>query len=338
MIVSGTLVIKFSASSLACGSRSAVCMGASVRTHAWQCAVSQRVPALISAAIMELLSMFSKRKANSPCESEKFKTTKVSSPDSNNSSIAFVTPDASPIKMPTPVQKMETENTATITRSVSYNIETRNGEVFRGAVDRPLAKRIWEKGINLPGELIYGIALNQSTDRPFVIDFELHEDIDYDECPDKYNVKLGGIEYAGSKFVPKPMPPELGEIVVITFKKTRFKITPEQATTWISKFGTVLEKADFVNASDLSTVKCDDIEIKAKLRKHVPGLLPAYGRKAMVMYPGQPIICGRCFELGHVRKACQNENVEWKSYVKLFAEESFVTEEMLGDWMRLVKL
>lgn len=238
--------------------------------------------------------------------------------------------------MPPPIEGMETDGTKV--KSVSYNIETRNGETFRGAIDRPLAKKLWENGLNLDGNLIYGIALNQSTDRPFVMDFELHKEINMDECPDSYKVKLGGVEYAGNKFVPKPRPPELGEIVTITFKKTRFKITPAQAQTWISKFGVVVERADFKNASDLPSVKSDDIEIQAKLRKHVPGLLPAYGRKVMVMYPGQPIICGKCFHLGHVRKSCENSAVEWKAYVKLFAEEAFVSEEMLGDWIKLVNL
>jgi len=64
--------------------------------------------------------------------------------------------------------------------------------------------------------------------------------------------------------------------------------------------------------------------------------LPAYGRKMMVAYPGQRIVCGRCFELDHVRKVCSNENVEWMQYVKVLVEEEVAPREMFGSWIEIL--
>jgi len=64
--------------------------------------------------------------------------------------------------------------------TVSYTVEKKNNEQFRGAFDRSTAILMWEKGLNLPAKLIHGIALNQSTDRAFLIDFDLHEPIKWE--------------------------------------------------------------------------------------------------------------------------------------------------------------
>lgn len=282
-----------------------------------------------------------KRKALSPCESNKLKSSRNISP-SNKSypdcvlscdlSLQSIDENSSFASAMSDNEKMECGVT-----SVSYTIQTRNGESFKGAVDRPIAKRIWELGLNLPGTMIYGISLNQSPDRFFLIDFELHQPIEWEECPSTYEVKIGEITYAGRKFIEKPIPPELGEEVEIRIKKTRFKLKPDQVHKWISCFGKVLTSPDFENAPDLPTVKCCDIILTAKLRKHIPSVLPAYGRKMMVWYPGQPVVCGKCFERGHVRAKCDKDvSIPWLSYVKVFKDEDFVSREMLGTWADLL--
>lgn len=213
----------------------------------------------------------------------------------------------------------------------------KNNETFRGAFDRVMARKLWEKGLNLPRTLLYGVALNQSVDRSFLIDFELRESISWSECPMKYEVEIEGAKYNGKKFVAKPKPAELGDEVLIRIKKTRFKIKPDQATKWIEHFGRITSKADFEDADDAPELKCDDIVMKAVLRKHIPGILPAYGRKMIIIYSGQPILCRKCFEVGHIGSKCPNETVKWATFVRTFAKMKFVSKEMLGDWTELLK-
>lgn len=333
------LLVQVNFSSLCRSHGSAACMGASVRTHAgWPVTVPRSEPVTFLWAAMD-----AKRKARSPCESDKTKSTKLSStPEKQNSEIAanlnfsLESIDENPSWW-SYLSAMSDHEMDSGIRSVSYIIETRNGEAFKGAFDRPTAKKVWEIGVKLSGTLIYGISLNQSTDRPFMVDYELHENVEWNDCPSSIEAKIGDVTYAGRKFIERPKAPELGEDVVIRIKKTRFKIKPDQAQRWISCFGKIVGNADFENASDLSSVKCDDIVLTAKLRKHIPSMLPAYGRKMMVTYPGQSILCGKCFEPGHVRAKCEKESIPWMAYVKVFYDEKWVSKEMLGTWAELLE-
>lgn len=272
-----------------------------------------------------------KRQANSPCQSEKLKTNRLFSPET---SLEFFTPPSEAEETFTMPDDMDQGDVSTI----SYVVENKNGERFKGALDRPAAKLLWEKGLKLSGDLIYGIALNQSLERSFMIDFDLKESIPWEVCPDKFEVELGGASYSGKKFVQKPKPPELGGPVEIRVVKTRFKLRPHHVARWLEHFGRIIEAPEYENATDLPTVKSDDIVLKAVLRKHIPGVLPAYGRRMNIRYQGQPILCGKCFELGHIRKNCESpEAVKWASFVKVVGAEAFVSKEMLGEWADLLK-
>jgi len=171
-----------------------------------------------------------------------------------------------------------------------------------------------------------------------LIDFDLHEPIKWDECPSKYEVILNGAIFSGAKFVERPPPPELGTEITIRVKKTRFKLRPEQVAKWIALFGKITAMPDYEDASDQPSVKNDDVILKAVLRKHIPGILPAYGRRMMIQYPGQPILCGKCFEIGHIRKNCERpEPVKWSAFVKVVSQEKSVSRDMLGSWVDLLE-
>jgi len=279
------------------------------------------------------LAMDSKRKANSPCESDKIKTTKTSTP---NSSLEFFSPISEfEESLVSTMSETGMDNDRIIT--VTYTVESRNGEKFTGAIDRPTAVKLWELGLKLPKTLIYGIGLNQSLDRFFLIDFDLKEEIEWNECPKSYEAEVDGVKYFGQKFLQKAKAPELGEEVMLKIRKTRFKLRQNQVARWIEHFGTIVKNPDFEDAPDMPTVKSDDIIITVKLRKHVPSILPAYGRRMIINYPGQPILCGKCFELGHMRKNCEAaEQVKWAAFVKFVGKMDFVSKEMLGSWAELL--
>jgi len=109
---------------------------------------------------------------------------------------------------------------------------------------------------------------------------------------------------------------------------------------WINKFGILVKPTAYVEASDLEGMNTDDLSCVAKLRKHVPGTLPAFGRKMNVRYPGQPIQCNKCYQYNHLRSKCENKQVDWANYVKAFVSEedgaSIVPMELVGDWKRIL--
>jgi len=273
----------------------------------------------LSIANMSNSEQKSKRKATSPCTSEKVKV------QLNNSDreVTFK------VNMPSSTDEVKVD-------VVTIRIVSRNGEKFLGGLSRPQAFSIWEKCLNLPGALVSGIALTQTTDKPFLIVFHLHDDIDLNDVKSQFTILIDEAEFVGEKVIPRPPPAKLGEEVTIMIPKTKFAIRPFQADQWICRFGVVVKKAIYKEADDLKGITTDDIEVVAKLRKHIPGILPAFGRKMMVRYSGQPIVCGTCFQPGHLRKECTNERVEWAKYVKVFISEDVAPIELLGDWKRLL--
>lgn len=304
---------------------SAVCIGDSARTDAMQPWGGASVRATLKATVHPDMDKVPKRKASSPCESLKTKVKNLKNLNLQFSPSTQRIPEMAPIDMDTGACKMAT-----------YRILTRNGEEFKGALDRITSMKIWIQGLKLAEKLVYGVSLVQIPKRPFLIDYQLREAVDLDEIPQKFCVTLAGVEYTGELLLPKPKPPALGEEVVVTIKKTRFKLWQDEVQQWLVTFGKIVKAPDYQDANDYPTIKQDDIVCTMVLRKHIPCLLPAFGRKMMVTYHGQPIQCGRCFQQGHVRKECENENIEWLSYAKMFLKENYATKEMLGSWADII--
>jgi len=271
-----------------------------------------------------------KRKASSPCVSSKGKAKIL---DSNTTFESLSTIDN---KSDADISLMNISMDENPVDVVTIRVATKDGEKFLGALSRPQAFSIWKKGLELDGKLVSGIALVQNPDKPFMIVYHLHDDIDLNTVKCEFNILIEEAEYCGQKVLPRPPPPNLGEEVTLLVTKTQFKIRPYHVDQWVSRFGKVIKKSVFKEADDLSGVTTDDIECKAILRKHMPGILPAFGRKMMLRYPGQPLVCGQCFEPGHLRKRCENKKVEWAEYVKLMVNEKIVPVELVGDWSRLL--
>lgn len=276
------------------------------------------------------MSKYSKRKAISPCESDKLKQRNIvptsersNSESSNETFLSF---------------EMPKEN---ITDVITIRVLKKNKEDFVGALDRPQAYELWKKGIKLPIDNVTGIGLVQHVDKPFMIDYHLALEIDVLKIDAKFDSTIENHTYECQVVIPKEPPPKLGEEVQITIPKTRFKLKPEQVTLWIKRFGIVVKPAAYVVADDLPGIDTDDLICIAKLRKHIPGSLPAFGRKMTVRYPGQPVQCNKCYQFNHLRAKCENPLVEWKHYVKFFitaeeGSESIVPLEMVGEWQRLL--
>lgn len=280
-----------------------------------------------------------KRKASSPCVSSKGKakvldlnTTFESANSSSDLSKSKVL--NSTFASAGSAMGLDTTMTSKTTEKIYYRISKRNGEPFFGSLTRAQGLSIWKKALELDGNLLFGIALIQSDDKPFMFVFRLREEIEEDLIKKEIDFLIEEAEYVGEFVPPRPPPPKLGEEVRILVTKTRYNLEPEQIEAWIASFGTVVKAAKYTEADDCPGIATDDIECVAKLRKHIPGIIPAFGRRAYIRYPGQPLLCGKCFDIGHLRAKCAKDSVSWMSYVKFFIKEKVCDLSLLGEWVQ----
>jgi len=287
-------------------------------------------------------AMNQKRKANSPRESLKLKLKICGESQGENQLYKVITlpkVDSSTESFQTAEMSTSSkmDQSITIHKNFSVRVTKKNGEPFEGGLDRPQCFIIWKK-LALDPNLLYGIALNQTPDRPFMAKFELNEGIDVEELPSDLKVKIDRDEYEMTVLMPKDPPPKLGENFMVTIKNTKFNITLSQVDSILGSFGKIVRSSMHMEADDLKGVKTDDVSCIVKLRKHIPSFLPGYGRKLMVRYYGQPLQCSKCFNPGHLRRNCQSETVDWMRFVRLILDEHVLTPEQLGSWVDSLKL
>jgi len=81
----------------------------------------------------------------------------------------------------------------------------------------------------------------------------------------------------------------LGQEVTITIQNTLFRFSEGEMVEWIRPFGEVIGVPRSVMGEQ--GIETDDYEIDAKLKNHVPEILPMQGKRVQVSYPGQPKLC-----------------------------------------------
>jgi len=263
--------------------------------------------------------MDQKRKATSPQGSD-FKSQRFNSTDSFASC------------------ESESDSEMEKTRVITVRVLSRNGEPFLGGLTRSQGKIVWLHGFKLPETLLFGISLVETKGKPFMFDFRLNCEVEIAKIPPGIEVKIGDNNFA-LEHVPLNPTANVGDVAVISFKRTRFKITPEQLNEWMQLYGEVLTAPDYVMApeQDCKSLRTDEIRCKVRIKKHIPNLLPAFGLRLNVQYVGQPVQCGRCFAEGHVRAKCGGDQADWLTdYVKLFYAAG-VSSRLLGRWFDLIK-
>jgi len=224
------------------------------------------------------------------------------------------------------------------TKTITVRVVSRDGEPFIGGLSRPQGLTVWKEGFKQQTSYLFGISLVESKDRPFMFDFRLKEEIETNKIPQNIEAKIGPNLFI-FEYVPEVEYASVGEIASISIKKTRWKISPDQVKDWLCRYGEVLSTPEYEPAQDCvgEIIKTDEIRCKVRLNRHIPSVLPAYGRRLSVTYPGQPVTCGKCYQSGHVRAACQNPQADWiKTYVRSFYEAN-VPSKLLGRWFDLLK-
>jgi len=129
----------------------------------------------------------------------------------------------------------------------------------------------------------------------------------------------------------------LGDQIIVTVKRTGFALSEDQIYDWLRLYGTIVGDIRHRFHPELPTVKDDYLEVLMKLSKHIPSTLPAHGKKVLVQYKGQPIQCSKCFNLGHTRKYCSSETVNWLGYIKNLKQEGYIPDLFFGVWLDYLK-
>jgi len=82
----------------------------------------------------------------------------------------------------------------------------------------------------------------------------------------------------------------------------------------------------------------DNYVIQARLKAHVPEILPIAGRRIHVSYPGQLKQCRRCFGQGHINATCESEaKVDWLEYVNTLLKSGKFDPQLFEGWMQVLK-
>ncbi|CAH1233542.1 ZCCHC3 [Branchiostoma lanceolatum] len=97
------------------------------------------------------------------------------------------------------------------------------------------------------------------------------------------------------------------DVVVITATSIPGSLDDGVVRRWLSQFCTV-QSARFCTYISHPTVKNGHRQYRVVLKagRHVPGVTYMGGRPVFFRYVGQPLICGKCNEVGHIARDCQH--------------------------------
>lgn len=217
--------------------------------------------------------------------------------------------------------------------TIFTDVLTKDDNTYLGVdINDKDALEIWDQVFKLDRSQVFGVALIKNKDRTLGINYRLHKSVTFSADQVNFEFKLRGSSFKGKILLPLGPPPKLGEPVIVKVKKTGFKLKDDEILAWMKLYGEVSGHITYEPSKEVPEWKTDSLSIRMILRKHIPSLLPAYGRKMTVLYRGQPILCGACFQVGHVRANCQNERADWMVYVRDFLRSEVAPREMLGRW------
>jgi len=161
--------------------------------------------------------------------------------------------------------------------------------------------------------------------------------------------------FSGKLLINVGEPPKLGELVIVQAQRTGFHLTEAQIAKWLTHFGNIegfhshiyfalilsffllslitSGEVKYRDNQELPGVEDDTLEVLMRLKRHIPSVLPAFGRKLNIRYRGQPIQCSKCLQSGHLRKTCPNNFNNWVGYVKSFVDSGVFTRDLFGKWI-----
>jgi len=200
------------------------------------------------------------------------------------------------------------------------------------------AVEILRQVFGLPKSSVFGVATNKSPGRGIGFNHKLKQPIKI--VPSKlldFTFIIGESTFTGRLLTNVGVAPSLGELIQVSIVRTGFHLTDEQISAWLSAYGTIVTGLQYRDCQDIEGWSEDNVDVLMRLTKHIPSVLPAYGKKLSIRYKGQPIMCSKCLTHGHIRKNCTNEFNNWMGYVKKFVETGTFHVSMFGSWYEHLK-
>jgi len=152
-----------------------------------------------------------------------------------------------------------------------------------------------------------------------------------------FTFEIGRDLFEGRILLSVGPPHKIGDPVIVSVQRTGFHLTLEQISAWLSLYGTIIGDLKYLDHCELPGVLEDNIKVLMRLKKHIPSPLPAFSKKLIVRYKGQPVQCSRCMELGHIRRVCKNETNNWMGYVKTLVDKKSIPVAYFGNWFEYLK-
>jgi len=88
---------------------------------------------------------------------------------------------------------------------------------------------------------------------------------------------------------------------------------------------------------DEDGIESEELVVDVKIKSHIPEILPVYGKRFNVWYPGIPKQCKTCFDFDHTAKTCKSQKLPWLDYVAKIHEVGKIKDELLGSWLDTLK-
>jgi len=216
---------------------------------------------------------------------------------------------------------------------------TKNGVILKSPTLNTIdAVEILKQVFGLTTKVVFGVATNKSPGRGIGFTFKLKQNIKI--IPSKlqeFSFIIGESKFTGRLLTNVGIAPSLGELVQVSVVRTNFALTEDQIALWLSAYGQVASSLQYRENPEISDVVEDNIDLLMRLKKHIPSVLPAYGKKLNIRYKGQPILCSKCLIAGHVRKTCTSTANNWMGYVKMFVDSGLFHHSMFGVWYEYLK-
>lgn len=239
-----------------------------------------------------------------------------------------------------PQQKSKFETP--LDKLVKIEMLTINGRPYFGQISDDELIYIWVKVFNRSKDELFGVKGTKSLNRLVRATYKLNVPLKLkDICPSEgftYEKFLedNKVEVVTARILGynSTKPVELGQKATILVK-TNYGVEIEGVVNWIKLFGNVFSQT-YVKNEDTGLMS-DVVEIEVVLRDHVPEYLPIYGQKCLVMYPGIPKLCNKCYTFNHYRKECNNHQRDWIEYVIQLCKDRKISHEYIGSWKNAIQ-
>lgn len=229
-----------------------------------------------------------------------------------------------------------------------------NGQNFNITLTRSEILYVWSDILGVDKNMVYGVSMKKPPNKGLIASLKLKQEVQIDSLFQRadFSYNRGERKEDGSFDIitgrilglrnPPPskrdgqQEPQTPGFTRVNIYGLDFEIDQEKVRKWMEVFGEILE-FDEIMDRELPELATGDISVKMKLKRQIPCFLPMYGKRIRVAYRGMSSICSNCFAVGHFRKDCRNDRVQWLDYVKNLRSTGRFEDELFGRWIGILR-